>query len=266
MPSFDKLKFTTNGLAMQASAQAGNQLTFSKIKIGKGNTAGDVSSLSNLITPVLEANIITGSLANNVYTVQANITNAGLSDGFYWKEIGLFAIDNEDNEVLYSYSCTNEETDYIPSASESSYMKRVKIAIVVGEATNIQIVTTDDTYIDAITFNEKVEEIKETLSDINFQLNSFATSDELDLNINEINSQLLEVDIALTELSNQVSERLDQINVLHGTTSIADIGDGTVTGAIAELYRLISEIPAITSGTAEPSGGEDGDVYVMYEE
>lgn len=314
MPSFDKLKFTSNGLNLQAGAQAGNELVFSKIKLGKGNTSGDVNSMTDLVKPVLEANIITGTLANNSYTVQANITNNGLGEGFYWTEIGLYAKDGKGNDVLYAYSSTTEGTDYIPAMSESAYMKRVKIAIVVANATNITFVKDGETYIDTLTFNEQIDSIKASLSDINSRLEDCATTDDLDkvrqdlteeigevsktlenlekevgeqlasirdnyattTSVNEkeetLGRQISEVSTAVTDLSTETKESVKTINndISNiksgiGSNSIAEIGDGTVKGAIAELYRLINAIPAITSGTSEPSGGEDGDVYILYE-
>lgn len=50
-----------------------------------------------------------------------------------------------------------------------------------------------------------------------------------------------------------------------GTSNISGIGDGSLTGAIAELKKMIDEMPKITSGTSEPTGGDDGDVYIMHE-
>ena len=50
-----------------------------------------------------------------------------------------------------------------------------------------------------------------------------------------------------------------------GNSNISSIGDGTLTGAIAELHRLISSMPTITSGTNEPTGGEDNDIHIMFE-
>ena len=256
MPRFDKLKFTANGLALQANAQAGSQITFFKIKLGKGNTSGDLSGLTDLVNPVIEANIITGTLQDNVYTVQANATNEGLTDGFYWTELGLFAKDNDGNEVLYGYTSTTDETDYIPSTEESSYRKRVKIAIVVGNATNITFVKSDDTYVDVQTFNEEIEAIGIVLDEINKSLDSFATTQDLDSVKSDLEKQIEEAKTSISELSEKVTQHI----------SNNDSTIKTMSDEIAELRRTIEAIPSITSGTSEPSGGEDGDVYVMYEE
>ena len=314
MPSFDKLKFTANGLALQAKAQAGSKLTFSKIKLGKGSLAGSVSNLTDLVNPVIEANIITGTLVDNVYTVQANATNDGLTEGFYWTELGLFAKDGTGKEVLYAYSSTTDETDYIPALAESAYLKRVKVAIVVGNATNIEITKRDDTYIDVLTFNEKVDEINASLSEISTALSdcvTTATLDEVKANIEEqinailenlnglqeshekdmesirtnyattetlgevnevLEGHIEEANKSLSELENTVAENYEEftndiksINNTVGSASISGIGDGTVKGAIAKLYKMVSAIPSITSGTANPSGGKDGDVYIQHE-
>ena len=61
-------------------------------------------------------------------------------------------------------------------------------------------------------------------------------------------------------------KELKAINLTVGSGDLSAIGDGTLTGAIAELKRLIDEIPTITSGSNEPTGGEDNDIHIMFEE
>lgn len=39
----------------------------------------------------------------------------------------------------------------------------------------------------------------------------------------------------------------------------------TLTAKVEELETKLGEMPTITSGTTEPSGGEDGDIYIMHE-
>ena len=304
MPSFDTLKLTANGLALQANAQAGSQLMFSKIKLGKGTSLGKVSDLTDLVYPVIEAGIITGTLAENTYTVQANATNDGLTDGFYWTEIGLFAYDNNGNEVLYAYSSTTDETDYIPSESESSYLKRVKVAIVVGNATELEFVKSVDTYVDVLTFNETIAGIKTSLSDINKLIDSCATTKELDAVKSEIEKQIEDATKSISDLEKSVAEEIKSIKENYATSQSvtqmeSDLGNritelsnelesfkstqnqniinisnrfsnlDTVLNTMQENINTISDkvnaIPSITSGTANPSGGKDGDVYIQHE-
>ena len=62
-----------------------------------------------------------------------------------------------------------------------------------------------------------------------------------------------------------LAKDLKTAGITVGNSDISSIGNGSLTGAIAELKRLIDEMPKITSGTAAPTGGEDGDVYIMHE-
>ena len=64
----------------------------------------------------------------------------------------------------------------------------------------------------------------------------------------------------------EIVKAMENLGTSVGSSNISKIGDGTLTGAIAKLFEMVSAIPKITSGTAEPSGGEDGDIYVMHEE
>lgn len=64
----------------------------------------------------------------------------------------------------------------------------------------------------------------------------------------------------------EIVKAMETVGTSVGNSDISEVGDGTLTGAIAKLFEMVSAIPKITSGIAEPTGGSDGDVYVMYEE
>lgn len=63
-----------------------------------------------------------------------------------------------------------------------------------------------------------------------------------------------------------LAKELKAADLTVGNGNISTIGDGTLTGAIVELKRLIDAMPTITSGTNEPTGGEDNDIHIMFEE
>ena len=71
-----------------------------------------------------------------------------------------------------------------------------------------------------------------------------------------------------TELVSAITfvKSLNAVGLTIGNSDISKIGDGSLTGAIAELHRLISAVPTITSGTNEPTGGEDNDIHIMFDE
>lgn len=260
MANFGQLQLTNKGLAEQLKAQAGTQLKFSKIKMGSGTFTGNPKTLTDLVKTELSANIVKGTLSDTAYTVQAQFTNSGVTTGFYWRELGLFGVDASGNEYLYGYANCGNQADYIPPVSSSIYTKHVSIAVSVGGATNITIENPVQTYLDMVTFNQYQSEINTQISNIQSTIDSMASTSDLDSVKNDLETSLTSLQTALSALENSI----ESINGKIGSSSIP-IGGGTIAGAINELYNLIQAIPSITSGTANPSGGESGDVYIKYD-
>lgn len=59
-------------------------------------------------------------------------------------------------------------------------------------------------------------------------------------------------------LSNTVTEYKNNVTEYQNTTN-------TLSNDVTALKNTVEKLPTITSGTSEPSGGEDGDIYIMYE-
>lgn len=344
MANFGKLELTNVGINEQARAQAGNTLTFSIIKMGSGNHTGDVATMTDLVQPKLTASVVAISLVDRTCTVEAHFTNAGLTEGFYWREIGLYVKDSNGKDVLYAYAYATN-ADYVPATESDIYTKRVRIAVAVGSATNITFTLNPQTYIDQVTYEEgmakKVDkekgkglstedfttDEKEKLRGIDANANNYSlpvanantlggvkpsTSVSVSTdgtatvpdnshkhsiaNITGLEEKLKTIDDAFASINNSIAKlastaelesvRSDIVNQLEqatnslqasitnltntynakvGTSNISSIGNGTLTGAIATLYNMLTALPAITSGTSEPSGGKNGDVYIMHE-
>lgn len=301
MPNFGKLSLTNTGINTLVKAQAGSVINFTKIKMGSGLYSGDILTLTDLIEPQMSAGIVKGTLLNNTYTVEAHFTNEGLETGFYWREIGLYVSDSNGNDVLFGYANAGATSDYIPATASEIYTKHCRIAVAVGDAQNITIERSSETYVDLITFEEalaeKVEKeegkglsennysnsekqkladletrlseaqaaLTQAIQNVSNSLNSYATTDALEDAIEEINNNIENAVNEINEKIGIINNEIRIINTKTGNENISSLGDGSITGAIAYLHELITNLPAITSGTSEPTGGKDGDVYIMHE-
>ena len=301
MPNFGKLSLTNLGVNALVKAQAGNTLVFTKIKMGSGMYDGDISTLTDLVEPQLSAEIVNGTMLNNAYTVEAHFTNEELEAGFYWRELGLYVKDNNGNDILFGYANAGTSADYIPATQSEIYTKHIRVSVAVDDAQSITILNSKSTYVDIVTFTEemdkkvdkeegkglstndysdeekdklaqlvlRVEELSKSINSsfeqVNKKFDSYATNQDfeefrIEL-VNAIGTEFNKLGDAVDELKNEIKI----INQVAGNKNISAIGDGTVTGAIVKLYEMITSIPSITSGTTEPTGGKDGDVYIMYE-
>lgn len=301
MPNFGKLSLTSTGINTLVKAQAGSEIAFTKIKMGSGLYSGDVSTLTDLIETQLSSEIVKGTLLDNTYTVEAHFTNDGLETGFHWREIGLYVKGSNGDDVLFGYANAGASSDYIPATASEIYTKHLRISVAVGDAQNITVEHSSGTYVDVITFEEAMDEkvdkeegkglssndytdgekqkladlgkqledaktsINQSITEINNKLSSYATQKELEEAIEDFNEGISNAVNEINDTIRLIDEELDRINTKMGTGNISALGDGSLTGAILNLYEMIKAIPAITSGTSEPTGGKDGDVYIMHE-
>ena len=117
--AFENFYITTKGKRLLAKAQVGAAISFTKAQIGSGTlTEGtDILGLTSLIQSVKELNISGLSVSKESAQITMGFSNEGVSAPFYWKEIGLFANDPDEGEILYAYGYAGDNPDYISTYS-----------------------------------------------------------------------------------------------------------------------------------------------------
>lgn len=131
---------TTKGLALQTKVQAGAQLSFTKVKIGDGQLGSGQSmeALTDLIAPKKTLDIsAVAVIGDGTSRVRAVVTNTGLAAGFFVREIGLFATDPDDGEILYCVANAGNECDYLPTPTSVAVEQTIDILTAIGNATNV---------------------------------------------------------------------------------------------------------------------------------
>ncbi|GIQ69257.1 polysaccharide deacetylase family protein [Xylanibacillus composti] len=130
--------FTNDGQVLQMKAQAGGKLQYTRVGIGSGIPSIPISELTNLVKeqmscPISDVRVTSSGKA----VVSTSFTNQDISEPFTLNEIGVFAMDPDNGEVLYCYGfVTNGEE--VP-ASGGSYVveKVIDIITSVGNAQNV---------------------------------------------------------------------------------------------------------------------------------
>lgn len=138
--SFGSIIFTDRGRLLQAKAQTGKQLNFTKIQLGDGALGGQaIQPLSALISPKKNVAITTIKIGEGTATVGGILNNSDITTGFYWREVGLFARDPDTNaEILYCYGNAGALAEYIPAGGGSEILeKRLDIIAIIGNAANV---------------------------------------------------------------------------------------------------------------------------------
>lgn len=143
--SFTAPKFTNAGRQLQTRVIAGDTLTFTAIKLGDGTmTTEPIVALTDLIHGIITLPVHEVRRNADYADVTGVFQNAGLSSGFYWREIGIFAADpdypnDRSHDILYCYQNAAELAEYIPSASSAVIEKIIRVACVVGDAENVTV-------------------------------------------------------------------------------------------------------------------------------
>ena len=162
MASFNNLALTVNGVKALLAAQTGTTLTLSKIGMGSGSV-GNSTNLTKLVTPKLMLPISETKIDSDsgLLTVVAKMTNEDLTEGFCWRETGLFYQDSAGNDVLFAYACVSDnQYDYVPAYSDNRYVKTIRIANIITDSADITVEEKEGLlYVDIATF----EEFKETV-------------------------------------------------------------------------------------------------------
>lgn len=141
--SFTAPRFTDEGRTLQAKAQAGTALKFTKMQLGDGELGSQaIAAMTGLINPLITVGISDVKAGNNYATVKSNFSNSGLTTGFYWREIGVFAADPEkpndrNSDILYCYANAGSLAEYIPAAGSEIVEKVISIPCIIGDAENV---------------------------------------------------------------------------------------------------------------------------------
>ncbi len=138
--SFGGLILTNKGRNLQAKAQAGAQLNFTRIAIGDGELGGtsilDINALVHEVKSlsITKFRVMPGGKA----VCGSSFSNQDLVSGFYWRELGLYATDPDLGEILYCYGNAGSNAEYIPAGGGPDVVeKHVDIVSIVGNAANV---------------------------------------------------------------------------------------------------------------------------------
>ena len=242
--SFTAPRFTDEGKALQAKAQAGTALKFTKMQLGDGELGSQaIAAMTGLVNPLITVGISSVKAGNNYATVKGNFSNSKLTTGFYWREIGVFAADPEkpndrNSDILYCYANAGSLAEYIPAAGSEIVEKIISIPCIIGDAENVS---------------------AEIASEI------YATKDELKEHIDNKNNPhgVTAKQIgALTEDSltkETILTKIDVLDIAHGGT-----GKTTKKEAFDNLAFLGNNPIASTDEDTPQKWGELGSGYAWF--
>ncbi len=140
MAIFKNMSITEKGISLYAKAQAGQKINFTKLQIGSGQIENrNPMTLTTLLEPQLDVPIVS-IIANSELKSAAiigKITNKNVKEAMYICELGLFASDPDEGEILYGYVSAGQYGDYYAPESQGPFNWEYQVNASIGNAANV---------------------------------------------------------------------------------------------------------------------------------
>ena len=134
---------TNKGRSLQAKVEGGLcQLSLTKLKTGDGTLAPGqtLETLTDLVSPQqilgISAIVVYENLPGVVY-VKGILSNAELETGYWIRELGLYAIDPDEGEILYAITVDPTPDLLHNNTSATVVTETLKLAITVSNTSNV---------------------------------------------------------------------------------------------------------------------------------
>ncbi|MBS4931234.1 MAG: hypothetical protein KH020_07880, partial [Clostridiales bacterium] len=120
-----ELRITQKG-AILLSKTINSPLIFTNMALGSGVLESWDDSIEGMIAQVLKEAVSDVNVSNGQITFRTVFKNESLEIGFYVNEIGVFAQDPDEGEILFAYTNSfGEETDYMEKGTGSKIIKYI---------------------------------------------------------------------------------------------------------------------------------------------
>ena len=257
-----KLYLTDKGREILYKAQGGQQLNFSKFVVGDGELGSQaIQTLTNVINPKMNLNISKIDARTDKVVIGTYLTNSNLEEGFYFRELGLYANDPDtQEEVLYMYGNAGETAEYINSKYENIIEEYLDLDIVVSNVSNVT-ATIDSSLI--FVSQKEYTEHKENAE-------VHVTTEEKETWGGKAEAEHTHTSTDIDDLQ----EKLDEKAASSHNQSASTITEGTLAGkvlanATAKVNLGDLQVRNIKASTADLTAGSSslatGDIYLVYE-
>jgi hypothetical protein len=140
MAAFGGLQLTFKGRNLQSKSQLGVPLNFTRIAIGDGQLNGrSIQELNSLVSEKVSLGIRKLKRTPDGRAVVGTVLeNEDIIAGFYLREIGVFAQDPDEGEILYCYGNAGINGEYLAAGGGPDItQKTIDIFTLVGNASNV---------------------------------------------------------------------------------------------------------------------------------
>jgi len=152
---------TKQGLLLLAKAQTGTEIVYTKIILGDGylKDGQKPRDMTHVINGKIEIPVTKVAITGTGTAVVGGVfNNQDLQQGFYYRELGLFALDPDEGEILYSYGNAGDNAEWIPpSGGPTVIEKKIDVIAIIGQATNVSAYVRTEIY----ATKEELDEVRD---------------------------------------------------------------------------------------------------------
>lgn len=141
MAKFGQFVLTKKGLDLQAKVQAGEKLRLTRVAVGDGliDDPEEIFEMKSLkgYQHTFKIQNIAKDRGKSSCTIKVVIDNKDITEGFFLREIGIFAQDPDEGEILYCLSNAGKYADFLPEKEVSEVKVVMNLIVIVGNAENV---------------------------------------------------------------------------------------------------------------------------------
>lgn len=158
--AFGGMILTNKGREALTRAQLGGQLKFTGIAVGDGSYHGSYNDRTALSSQLAVLDILKADMQDNLCMLEADLSNAGITEGYYLREIGILA-ESGGETVLYAYTNVGDDAEYIPAGNGAvSVEKRLRFSLIAEGVEDITFAPSSVLYVAQQDFEEAVQGIR----------------------------------------------------------------------------------------------------------
>lgn len=239
MNIWENAVITQQGLALQSKLIAGNTLDITKVQIGTGTVSVSLlykqTALQDVKKTLSQVTSITYPEEGKC-AIKINITNDDVTSGYTAQQIGFFADDPDDGEILYFIAqAESGQGTVVPSKTEMpGFSTEWTFTFQYGQADNVS-VTVDPS--NTVSHSEMESYLSETIDDLKGDADGLAS---LDSDGKIPTSQLPSYDAEFSAL-------MEKYGYSYTMEEDTESGDMTIAVAIAEAYDGTATMEAVVS-------------------
>ncbi|MGL5767273.1 MAG: hypothetical protein ACRCX8_16700 [Sarcina sp.] len=242
---------TTAGQAYLAEVISNNKtIRISNVKVGKGsiNSVDEAKSLTDLKSLTKTLGVQEISKVQHDILVKTHLNNIGVTTGYSMREVGIYVLDDNSNEILFWYMNYDEQNNYVQTEDLGIIRTDLVYRLVFSsEDIKVENVSVTDFFATKEYLDQKVIEIANNLEGITETHREEFHSDNIihKLNYNNktetVNGYNIITDIEIAENSKYILNIYGNVSTLTlpiNTSIVFEIKDNTVINYGAVHYGV----------------------------